>query len=63
MKIYRTKVFKEGTPLFEPKELKNTKIEIQKFLYRTYLCIEAVEEIKTLFKHIEESYANHLQLL
>ena len=33
-----------------------TKVVIPKFLYRTDLCMDAVEEIKTFFKHIEEKY-------
>ena len=41
---------------FERKNFGRTKVVIPKFLYRMDLCMEAVEEIKTFFKHIEEKY-------
>ena len=41
---------------FERENFKKTKVIIPKFMYRTDLCMEAVEEINTFFKHIEEKY-------
>ena len=41
---------------FERENFGRNKIIIPKFMYRTDLCTEAVEEIKQFFKHIEEKY-------
>ena len=41
---------------FEKESFTRRKVVIPKFMYRTNLCMEAVEEIKTFFKHIEEKY-------